>query len=100
MARQLRAQGQPVALLALLDSAPASAGYEKAAWRSPRFIWAFARNVGYWLSDFRDLKPAERRNFFARKFRTLGRKALRRLKGAAGAPIVDLEEVIDPNQFP
>ncbi|MEY2427784.1 MAG: polyketide synthase PksN, partial [Verrucomicrobiota bacterium] len=100
MARQMRAQGEQVALLALIDSAPSNAGYERATWLSPRFMYSFARNAVYWLSDFRILKPEERRNFFARKLRTLGRKVLRRLKGRASAPTVDLEEVIDPNHFP
>jgi FkbH-like protein len=99
MARQMRAQGEQVALLALIDSAPSNAGYERATWLSPRFMYSFARNVGYWLSDFRILKPEERRNFFARKLRTMWRKALRRLKGRASPPTVDLEEVIDPSHF-
>jgi len=36
----------------------------------------------------------------ARKLRTFGRKLARWARGARGGPAVDLEEVIDPAQFP
>ena len=52
MARQIQAQGGQVALLALLDSAPANAGYETVQWWRPEFIGLFARNLYYWLQDF------------------------------------------------
>jgi thioesterase domain-containing protein len=101
MARQLQAQGECVALVALLDTAPANAGYERTTWWRPIFIGRFARNLGYWLEDFRELDPAERRRFVTRKLRVLGRKLAQKLRGGRnGAPAVDLEEVIDPVHFP
>jgi len=100
MARQIQAAGGRVALLALLDSAPANAGYEKVPWRRPEFIGLFARNLFYWLRDFRAVQPQDRRRFMARKLRAFGRKLARWARGARGGPAVDLEEIIDPAQFP
>jgi amino acid adenylation domain-containing protein/FkbH-like protein len=100
MARQLQSEGQQVALVALLDSAPANAGYETLTWWRPGFVVRFARNFGHWFGDFAALKPAERRNFVGRKLRALARKLRRRLLRRAGAELLDLEEVIDPTHFP
>jgi amino acid adenylation domain-containing protein/FkbH-like protein len=99
MARQLQADGAQVALLALLDSAPANAGYQTVNWWRPEFPGLFARNIFYWLRDFRNVKPRDRRRFIARKLRTFGRKAARWMHGNRVAPEVDLEEVIDPAHF-
>ncbi len=99
MARQLVAAGEQVALLALLDSAPANAGYETVQWWRPEFFYRFSCNLYYWLRDFRAVEPRDRRRFMARKLRTFGRKVIRWAKGAAEGDTVDLEEVIDPAQF-
>ncbi len=74
MARQLQVSGQRVALLALMDTAPANAGYETIAWWRPGFCFRFARNLYYWAQDFRNLSARDRRRFAGRKLRTLGRK--------------------------
>ena len=96
MARQLQAVGEKVALLALLDTAPANAGYEAVAWWRPHFGPRLARNFFYWMDDFTQLEPQARRKFIARKTRTLGRKLLRHLHHNNGDSVaVDLEEVID-----
>jgi amino acid adenylation domain-containing protein/FkbH-like protein len=100
MARQLHEEGSQVALLALLDSAPANAGYENVQWWRPEFVGRFGRNLYYWLQDFRNVKPLDRRRFIARKLRTGGRKLARWVRGADGGAAVDLEEVIDPAHFP
>jgi amino acid adenylation domain-containing protein/FkbH-like protein len=99
MARQLRAAGQEVALLALIDSAPANAGYEAVAWWRPAFPYRFARNLYYWLGDFKHIGPRDRRRFVARKLRAAGRR-LARLFRPNEKPAVDLEQVIDPAHFP
>ena len=99
MARQLQMQGQEVALVILIDAAPANAGYETVAWWRPGFAWRFARNLRYWLADFMVLEMKDRRRFFARKLRCLGRKLKRRL-GLGPAASFDLEEVIDLRHFP
>jgi amino acid adenylation domain-containing protein/FkbH-like protein len=100
MARRLEAQGEQVALLALFDSAPANAGYEKLAWWRPGFAVRFAKNLYYWLQDFALLDAKERRNFFARKARTLSRKVVSRFSRHRDASQVDIEAVIDPRNFP
>jgi amino acid adenylation domain-containing protein/FkbH-like protein len=99
MARQLQLQGQRAALVALLDSAPANAGYEAMSWWRPTYVARFLRNFGHWSKDFAALKSSERRKFFLRKIRALGRKVARRLQGRGGAELVDIEEVIDPTHF-
>jgi thioesterase domain-containing protein len=99
MARQLRMQGQEVALVVLIDSAPANAGYEAVTWWRPGFAWRFAWNLRYWLADFIGLEAKDRSRFFGRKLRSLGRK-LRRLFGfETGVARFDLEEVIDLRNF-
>ena len=100
IARQLEAQGETVALVALLDSAPANAGYETVPWWRPDFSWRFALNACAWLKDFAVLKSSDRRTFVLRKLRAIGRKLKRRWRGDSTGPVVDLEEVIDPYQFP
>lgn len=100
MARQLREQGENVALLALLDTSPANAGYERITWWRPRFSIRFTRNLMYWLKDFRELKAEDRRRFIGRKLRSFGRKFLHNLRPGGGNGEVDLEEVIDLTHFP
>ena len=99
MARQLQLQDQHVALVALLDSAPANAGYETMSWWRPSYLARFLRNFCHWSQDFAALKSNERRKFVLRKIRALTRKVVRRLKGRGGAELVDIEEVIDPSHF-
>ena len=96
MARQLRGGGEKVAFVALLDSAPANAGYEKIRWWAPGYGVRFARNLFYWLTDFSQQTSRERRQFVIRKLRVLGRKFTRRRSGRT----VDLESVIDVSHFP
>jgi thioesterase domain-containing protein/acyl carrier protein len=100
MARQLRAQGEHVALLALIDASPANAGYEDVAWWRPKFAVNFIRNFSYWLEDFAELQPEERRRFVGRKMRALGRKFIGAFRKRTGPLDVDLEDVIDLSLFP
>ena len=100
MARQLHADGEEVALVALLDSAPSNAGYESISWWRPGYGLRFARNLYYWLNDFSALTPEVRFRFVIRKSRALLRKLLRFHKGPSSETAVDLEDVIDPKFFP
>jgi thioesterase domain-containing protein len=100
MARQLEQQGEPVALVALLDSAPANAGYESFTWWRPKFLWRFSRNLSYWLQDFAALPPRDRQSFFKRKTRAFLRKIFRRIRRSEASFMVDIEEVIDPSHIP
>ena len=100
MARQLEQLGETVALVVLLDSAPSNAGYERVTWWRPGFAFRFARNVGYWLSDFFGLGAEERRRFIRRKTRSLGRKVKRWFCRETAGSDLDVEEIVDPIYFP
>jgi thioesterase domain-containing protein len=101
MARQFKAKGEEIAVLLLLDAAPANAGYERIVWWKPSYAFSFARNAAYWLQDFTRLPAKDRQRFFARKARSFGRKIIRKITGRRVAvENVDLEEVIDPEHFP
>jgi len=100
MARQLQAQGRTVALVALIDSAPANAGYETVQWWRRDFAKRFSQNFWYWLRDFAALAFTEQRNFVARKLRSLSRRLKWQVARASAAPWVDLEAVIDTRHFP
>jgi thioesterase domain-containing protein len=100
MARQLHSQGETVALLALLDSAPANAGYEDIIWWKPSYSYKFARNVYYWWSDFSQLDMKTQGRFVVRKARALGRKMAQRFRKSGNHDCVDIEDVIDPVLFP
>jgi amino acid adenylation domain-containing protein/FkbH-like protein len=96
MARQLHASGEKVAFVALLDSAPANAGYERIRWWAPSYGVRFARNLYYWLADFARQTSKERRDFIIRKMRVLSRTFTQ----GRGDRKVDLESVIDVSHFP
>ncbi len=100
MARQLQAAGERIALVALLDSAPSNAGYERMRWWRPDFSLKFAANLSCWLDDFFKSKPEERRAFVYRKGRAWRRKLARRLRLGSVHEQVDIEEVIDISKFP
>ena len=95
MARQLEAQGESVAVLALLDCAASNGSYERFDWQRPAAYFDFTRNVTYWLEDFRQLKAAQRRSLVVRKLRTLPRKLWSWISGAQVRTEFDLEEFID-----
>jgi thioesterase domain-containing protein len=99
MARQLKSRGEEVALVALLDTTPVNAGYEKVCWWCPELAGQFLRNFYYWTEDFSALEVRDRRRFVARKFRTLARKLGAAVGLKQSQPVVDLEEVIDPANF-
>jgi len=100
MARQLHAQGETVALLALLDSAPANAGYETVTWWRPSYAFQFLKNLFYWWGDFSRLDSKTKFRFVVRKTRALGRKLAEAVRGRNGSEKVDIEDVIDPALFP
>ncbi|MDB6110437.1 MAG: amino acid adenylation domain protein, partial [Pedosphaera sp.] len=101
MARQLQAQGEEVALVALLDSAPANGSYEKMKWWQPSFALKFMINSYFWLDDFLHTEAQERRTFVLRKTRAWRRKLAGKIFNRAADPtVVDLEEVIDVSKFP
>jgi amino acid adenylation domain-containing protein/FkbH-like protein len=100
MARQLRAQGERVAQVLLIDASPSNAGYERILWWRPSFHYRFARNLLCWFKDFVTLlNPQEQRRFIIRKSRVLWRKLAAKFRGSNRTD-VDLDEIIDVNHFP
>jgi len=100
IARQLKAAGERIGVLALMDSAPSNAGYEKIKWWHPGFPYRFLRNLYYWGNDFAHLKTRQQRAFVGRKIRAMGRRLARNLRREKGPEPVDLEVVIDLNGLP
>jgi thioesterase domain-containing protein/acyl carrier protein len=100
IARQLHEQGEQIALLALMESAPPNSG-ERIQWWRPGFLAKFAINAAYWFNDFFHQEPADRQSFVRRKFRVLGKKMKRWFwRDDPDAAAIDLDEIIDAAQFP
>jgi thioesterase domain-containing protein len=101
IARQLWVRCERVGALLLIDAPAPNGSYFRLPWWRPSFHFNFARNVAYWLRDFQDLDSTAKHNFFRRKFSVGIRKWLRRLDRCDRAPdSLDLQEFIDPEQFP
>jgi len=98
MARQLNAQGEKVALLALLECAPPNSRYCRAQW-TPVWWLRFFRNVIYWANYFIQAKPAERREFFRWKWASLKNRVTSRL-GAANDELSNMDgHLFDVDSF-
>ena len=101
MARYLEARGEQVGLLLLIDSAAPNSDYERVPWGHPAFYPRFARNSTYWLADFFNLHPRERRDFIQRKLGAFKAKAKIAIGGqSSGSAGLVLEDFIDTSQFP
>ncbi len=112
MARRLTADGQKVALLALIDSAAPNGKYDRVPWWQPFFYLRFARNTCYWLADFVRLDRNDQIRFLRRKIGVVQRRILAKVQGAkckaqnsptldsARRSAVDIEQYIDPLHFP
>jgi amino acid adenylation domain-containing protein len=79
MARQLEAQGEKVALLALMNCAPPNSSYGRVRW-TPLFVLKFAHNF-YWFAIEALRGTAEERRVF---LRWLKMNLIRLLKGRFG----------------
>ncbi len=101
MARLLRARGEEIALLALIDSAAPNGVYDKIAWWRPHFFPSFLLNSAHWLKDFFKLRPEERQEFIRRKAGVLRKRLLRRFQPPVENPgQIDLAPFIDATLFP
>lgn len=99
MARQFRARGQSVSLLALFNSMSPNSSYFKARW-SPGLALKFMQNSWHWLRYFGQWRPEQRRDFFRRKARLLKKKA-RRWFGASNpeATSIEARDWLDLSQY-
>jgi acyl-CoA synthetase (AMP-forming)/AMP-acid ligase II/thioesterase domain-containing protein/acyl carrier protein len=103
MAQQLHAQGQPVALLALLDHAPPLWPNRRAAWWSPTFLTTFLKNIPYWIVD--DLIRADGSGGFLTRLRSKARLFKSRIrnlltKTPADAIKNEIEGMFDVSRIP
>ena len=101
IARQLCEQGEQVAFLGLLDSLSGNIASSRIRWWDPRFVFDFILNTGWWIVDFCELPPAERRNFVSRKLSAWGRRVRRCFSPRKpGQKEIDLDEIIEVGLFP
>ncbi len=100
MARQLRDQGEEVALLALMNCSPPNSEYDRIAW-TPAWMARFARNLFYWADYFRHWTPAQRREFFRWKREVMKQRIMRWLGRDSSAVLkVDAGNLVDLSSFP
>jgi phthiocerol/phenolphthiocerol synthesis type-I polyketide synthase E len=99
MACQLHAQGETVALLALIDSRPPNSNYLHARLGLP-FCAKFLKNLGFWLAYFVHLKSEHRQEFLRWKFRSIKRKFFPATAGPAGARPFNLRDFVDVSILP
>ncbi len=100
MARQLRVQGEEVALLALLNCSPPNSDYEKVTW-TPAWFARFGRNLVYWGDYFSKWTPAQRREFFRWKREIVKQRIARWFKRDSDKPLkVDAGNLVDLSSFP
>jgi amino acid adenylation domain-containing protein/FkbH-like protein len=100
MARQLQAQGEEVALLALLNCSPPNSEYEKISW-TPAWFARFGKNLLYWADYFSHWTPAQRREFFRWKKEVFKQRAAAMFKRGSGVPLkVDAGNLVDLSSFP
>jgi thioesterase domain-containing protein/acyl carrier protein len=107
MAQQLRAQGQQVALLAIIDQAAPPARFGRGVW-GPAFAWEFLRNLPYWLKEDLLLSLCQGSDGCAGVLTRLRLKAqalkrrVSRLLGRPGSGSVrtDVEETFDVARLP
>jgi amino acid adenylation domain-containing protein/FkbH-like protein len=95
MARQLRAQGETIALLALINCMPPNSSYDRVE-LNPGFCLRFMRNLLYWGKYVWQLKPGRRRHFLAWKLRAIRSKLVLKTRPSGAAPLnFDIEDFVD-----
>ncbi|MGN6642113.1 MAG: amino acid adenylation domain-containing protein, partial [Verrucomicrobiota bacterium] len=100
MARQLKEQGEEVAVLALFNCAPANSRYSRLAWWSPIWFMRLGINLCYWVKYFLQWTPPQRREFFRWKSKMLKRRADRFLGHTRSSKAtVDAGELVDLSSF-
>ncbi|HEV2437634.1 MAG TPA: amino acid adenylation domain-containing protein [Verrucomicrobiae bacterium] len=100
MARQLEAQGEKIALLALINCAPPNSSYARFK-LTPVSVFKFLRNLVHWLNYIRHMTDSQRRDFFRWKIRAF-KKRWRRLRHRMRitTATVDVDEVVDLSAQP
>ncbi|MBI3875437.1 MAG: amino acid adenylation domain-containing protein, partial [Verrucomicrobia bacterium] len=100
MARQLEAQGEKVAVLALMNCVPPNSSYNRVRW-TPAFCFEFLKNLVYWLRYLAQLKSDQQRAFVCWKARVLRRKLLHLFsRSHAASECADVDEQVDLSTQP
>jgi amino acid adenylation domain-containing protein/FkbH-like protein len=100
MARQLREQGEEVAMLALLNCSAPNSDYERISF-TPAWFARFGRNLLYWADYFRHWTPVQRREFFRWKKEVYRQRLATLFKQRSGGPRkVDAGNLVDLSSFP
>jgi thioesterase domain-containing protein/acyl carrier protein len=97
MAQQLVAQGECVALLALMNATPPNSRFEQVR-LTPAWLARFAGNSWHWLRHFLRWGSGHRRQFLARKARVWRKRLLRRGE-AARRDAFDAEDYVDLSDY-
>src|SRR5262249_44050449 len=100
MAQQLQADGQKVALLAILDHTPPPDRY-RSALRRPSFLVEFLENTPHWIAD--DLMHYGIRKIVERvrlRIRALGQWAIAALCRQTGSAPAEVEMLFDVTRMP
>jgi aspartate racemase len=99
MARQLRAAGERVALLVLMNCTPTSGSYPRVR-ATPAWVWKFLRNLGVLLATMARWDAKQRRAFLTWKWRTW-KKRLRHLRDRWGrdATTLEADEIVDLTDY-
>ena len=100
MAQQLRAHGQSVAFLGLINAGPPNSSYTRIHW-TPLFVLKFVRNLCHWPGYVLSWTPEQRRSFFHWKAR-LAKKKIMSLFRFNGKRVrsPDVEAVVDLSIYP
>ncbi|HMC27505.1 MAG TPA: amino acid adenylation domain-containing protein, partial [Verrucomicrobiae bacterium] len=99
MAQQLKADGEEVAFLGLINCGPPNSGYGKIRW-TPSFAIKFLKNLGYWAKHAFQWTPAQRREFVHWKLRSFKKRAERLLGRNPRQPNVDVDMLVDLSPYP
>jgi amino acid adenylation domain-containing protein/FkbH-like protein len=100
MARELRAQGEKVALLALINCMPPNSSYDRIHF-NVAFCAKFLKNLVYWGNYVLHLKRGRRREFLRWKFRAIRTKLLHLRRLSGGTPLdFDIEDFVDLTSQP
>jgi len=94
VAQQLKAAGEDVAFLSLINCGPPNSGYGKIQWTAS-FAIKFLKNLGYWVKHTFEWTPAQRREFVDWKFRSHTKRAERLLGRKDHQSHVDVDMLVD-----
>lgn len=83
MACQLQNQGQPVALLVLMDCSAPNSSYDQVRW-TPRYSLKFVKNLWSWVGNFNQLSRNRRREYVRWKARAMLKRFLSVLNFGSG----------------